>query len=180
VCPRHGGHAPQVVAAAARRREQAAAQQSIAEFLAARQLPTDIPVPQVLADQLARWLGQVTYLHAMVAHLSPDELKQRDLGGKFEKPAVWLEMLWRAEGELRATAKVMDDARLGDRMVALAEQQGQLLNRWLDWLLAELADTFGLPSGDPSRPGYDPRVEMLMETMLTKLAVGELPAGVGT
>jgi hypothetical protein len=133
-CKLHGGSTRTHVAAARRR----AAEVSIADYLAERNLPADQPPGLVLAEQLARWVGQVTYLHAIVAHLPPDGLKQADMSGRFEKPAVWVELLWRAESELRATAKVMDDARLGDRMVAVAERQGDRLAEAQRWILAEL------------------------------------------
>lgn len=145
-CPRHGGHAPQVIAAAKRRLETRAAELSIAAYLADRNLPTDQPPGQVLTEQLHRWVGQVTYLHAIVASLPPGGLKQVDMTGKFEKPAVWIELLWRAESELRATAKVMDDARLGERMVRVAEAQGERLAAAQRWILAELGH-------DPADPG---------------------------
>jgi hypothetical protein len=168
VCPRHGGHAPQVIAAAARRLEAQAAERSIAAYLADRNLPQDQPPGQVLTDQLARWVGQVMFLHAIVASLPVGELKQTDMTGRFEKPAVWVELLWRAEAELRATAKVMDDAQLGDRMVRVAEQQGDRLAEAQRWILAELGH-------DPD----DEAVRVVVAAGIRRLfgAAGELEAG---
>lgn len=140
VCRLHGGSAPQNRKAAARRIQKARVTESMDEYFAQRPhlLQEDIVPARALADQLGRWVRRATYLHVIVDASSMDELKQLDMSGKFERPAVWWDMLKSAEAELRATAKVMDDQQLGDRMVTLAEREGARLASCIRRILERL------------------------------------------
>lgn len=158
-CKLHGGSTPTHVASAERElrdRQISAARQRFG-------IPVDVSADIALGEELARTNGMVTYLQALVSGLDQEQLKQRDLSGKFERPAVWVEMLGQERDRLRVTAKTMIDVGFAERQVTLAEQQGQLLAAGLGWFLGRL----GLAG--------DERARALVGEMLGHLAAGRVP-----
>lgn len=73
-------------------------------------------------DELHRTAGHVFYLAAKIAEFDDDdELKQLDMTGRFEKPAVWVEMYANERKHLTAVAKACLDAGIAERQVRIAE-----------------------------------------------------------
>jgi hypothetical protein len=157
VCLRHGGGAPQVKAATARRK--AAAQAELRGYVT----PVATDPSSAMTELLHAKMGEVTYLAALVNALGRDELKQRDLSGRYEKPSVWVEMLWHAQDDLRRICKDMFDIGFAERQARYVDGQAMLLAAGLAWFRRQL----GLDG--------DPRAEELERTMLVALASGAPP-----
>lgn len=79
----HGGRAPQVVAAAQRRLDAAAAAEAVATF----GLPREVDPLQALMEEVHRTTGYVAWLESLISLLPEADLKQRDVTGRFERPA---------------------------------------------------------------------------------------------
>jgi hypothetical protein len=157
VCPRHGGHAPQVLAAAERRRAK-----DLVELRGYASAVATDPA-SAMNDLLFRKAGEVLFLTTIVNGLDAGALKQQDTSGRFEKPAVWVEMLWRAQDDLRKICKDMFDIGFAERQARYVDHQAMLLAAGLSWFRREL----GL--------GEDPQAEQLERTMLAALAGGAPP-----
>jgi hypothetical protein len=65
-------------------------------------------------------------------------LKQMDIGGKFEKASVWIEMYQNERKLLARACKMALDAGVAERQIRLAEAQGQLLADAIRGILGDL------------------------------------------
>jgi hypothetical protein len=159
VCPAHGGNAPQIRAAAERRR-QAEAIGEATQFYA---IPVESDPNTAMNDLLRVKTGEVLYLKTLVNGLDEDDLKQIDRSGSFEKPAVWVEMLWVAQRDLREICRVMFDVGFAERQARYVDSQAMLLQAGLLWFRRQL----GLEN--------DPNAEAFERQMLAALAQGTPP-----
>lgn len=138
VCPRHGGHAPQVIAAAERRQEQAAALAAVATYGLPREVAPDV----ALLEEVHRTAGHVAWLADVVGQLERDELtwglaEETDApvtdngGGVTSKHKaavnVWVKLYQDERRHLAAVCRDALAAGIAERQVRLAEQQGALL-----------------------------------------------------
>lgn len=103
------------------------AQRTVAEFAA----PISVEPTEAMLGVLAiRW-GMVHFLTGIIADMeSTDELKQLSIGAgreKFERPAVWVEMLDNALRECARVAKACADMGIDERRQRLAEGTGREL-----------------------------------------------------
>lgn len=157
VCDKHGGGAPQVRASAGRRRAAALAE------LRGYTTPAVTDPASAMTDLLHAKMGEVMYLQAAVNGLDRDGLTQVDASGRFERPSVWVEMLWRAQEDLRRICKDMFDIGFAERQARYVDAQALLLSAGLAWFRREL----GLDG--------DERAERLERVMLAALASGAPP-----
>lgn len=86
-------------------------------------LPIDIDPFEALLQEIRRSAGHVAWLEEKVASLQEHELKQLDMSGKFERPCVWLEMLWKERRQLSSVAADAVRCGIEERMVKVAEVQ---------------------------------------------------------
>lgn len=104
-------------------------------------LPREIDPHGALLEELHRTAGHVAWLSSFIAEMDEDELKQRDMTGKFEKPAIWVELYQAERAHYAKVAKAAIDAGIEERRVKMAEGQGELLGQVIRNVLA---DVFGL------------------------------------
>lgn len=90
-------------------------------------LPIEVDAMTAILEELYRSQGHVLWLEDKVAHLGPDQLKQKDMSGKFERPAVWVEMLWTERKHLAGVAKAILDAKIDERQARVNEVQAATL-----------------------------------------------------
>jgi hypothetical protein len=174
VCRVHGGSARQVRAAAEQR-----IQEDLARAAAERHaLPRDIDPGAALLEEVRRSAGIVEWLRGRVEELEPQSIVR---GTRYIRRTETVEdtttvteagpglhLWWRLYQEERrhlvAVCKAALDAGVQDRMVRLAEQQGELLAEGLKWLLGELGH------------GGDEAATQKVVTMLRCLDGGRVPA----
>jgi hypothetical protein len=109
--------------------------------------PIDVEPHVALIEEVRRTAGHVAWLNEVVSDLlhegdgyseSIDDdgkrtlrpnsgLKQMDMGGKFEKPSVWVEMYQEERRMLARVCKMALDAGVAERQVQLAEKQGEMV-----------------------------------------------------
>lgn len=159
VCKMHGGNAPRSREAGQRRRDAVKAERVLARF--AR--PVDVDPQTAMAETLQSKAGQVMYLRALVNNLGQGNLKQVDKTGQFERPSVWVEMLWRVEKDLAEICKMMIDVGFAERQARYVDAQALLLVAGLGWMRKEL----GFET--------DGRWEEAERAMLMSLAQGMAP-----
>lgn len=159
VCKMHGGNAPRAREMENRRRNTAKAEALMARF--AR--PRDVDPQTAMAETLQSKAGQVMYLRALVNNLDQGGLKQVDKSGQFERPSVWVEMLWRVEKDLAEICRMMIDVGFAERQARYVDAQALMLVAGLGWLRKELGH------------GDDPRWEEAERAMLMSLAQGMAP-----
>lgn len=158
-CKLHGGSTRSHVAWA----ERTLREQQVAAAQERYGIPVQVDPGPALTGLLHETYGAVLYLGALVASLPAEELKQVDSSGRFERPAVWVEMLAARQKALGELAKDLVSLGLAEREVKVQEQTGQLLAAGLSWLLGRL----GLAG--------DPRAMELLGVMLRSLAEGRVP-----
>lgn len=149
-CRKHGGNTPSHTANANRQQ----AENAVATY----GLPQNIDPRDALLQEVHRTAGHVAWLGTLVASLDhggvgyrtePDAdgqqiyiplsgLKQFDRAGKFEKPAVWVELYQAERRHLREVCRDAISAGIEERRVRLAEQQGELLARAVQAILGDL------------------------------------------
>jgi hypothetical protein len=150
VCPRHGGHAPQVIAAAERRNREAAAELAVATYGLPREVAPDV----ALLEEVHRTAGHVAWLAEVVGQLEQGEVTW-GLAEETDAPPgenggagvttkskaavnVWVKLYQDERRHLAAVCRDALAAGIAERQVRLAEQQGALLagavNRILDGL----------------------------------------------
>lgn len=149
VCPRHGGHAPQVIAAAERRLREEEAERAVVTF----GLPREVDPAQALLEEVHRTAGHVAWVGAVVAGLERDELvwglaeeidrPVTDSGGGVETKhkagvSVWVELYQRERRHLAQVSKAAIDAGVSERMVSVFEQVGAAYVSVLERVLDEL------------------------------------------
>lgn len=143
VCPRHGGHAPQVVAAGLRRVRDEQARAAVATY----GLPREVEPAQALLEEVHRAAGHVAWLAALVADLDRSELKQLDTSERFEKPSVWVELYGQERDRLARVAKSAHDAGISEQEIQLAQRHSDLLAA----VLRRVFDRLGIDSA-PGTP----------------------------
>jgi hypothetical protein len=161
VCRMHGGNGPRSREIGAQRRAAAKAAAEVQRFAA----PVDIDPQQAMMETLQSKAGQVMYLRMLVNGLTEAGLKQTDKTGSFERPSVWVEMLWRAERDLADMSKMMIDVGFAERQARYVDAQALMLVSGLAWLRKELG------------MAEDPRWEHAERSMLLALAQGFTPDG---
>ncbi|MGI5162734.1 hypothetical protein ACQEU3_47010 [Spirillospora sp. CA-253888] len=177
VCPRHGGHAPQVVAAAERRKQEAEAAAAVATF----GLPRDVDPGTALLEEVQRTAGHVAWLGQMVAALDTGEVVwgvveeiDRPItdngGGGLEvkrkaQPHTWVQLYQQERRHLASVAKAAIDAGVSERVVRVMEQVGATYIQVIDQILNGLD-----LSAEQQR-----RVPELMRTTLTAIAEETTP-----
>lgn len=137
VCKWHGAGAPQVRAAAERRIAHEVAERAVATL----GLRRDIGPEEALLEELQWTAGHVAWLRQRVQELDPEALawgvtEEKDVGSgehpgldttSAAVPSVWWE-LYRAERKhLLAVIHEANTARIDERRIRLAEQQGSLV-----------------------------------------------------
>jgi hypothetical protein len=138
VCPRHGGHAPQVIAAAERRSREAAAELAVVTY----GLPIEVAPDVALLAEVHRTAGHVAWLAEVVGQLERGEItwglaEETDApitengGGVTTKHKasvnVWVQLYQQERKHLAAVCRDALAAGIAERQVRLAEQQGALL-----------------------------------------------------
>jgi hypothetical protein len=157
-CSLHGGNTPTHRKAA--EREQA--RQAVATY----GLPVEVDPREALLQEVHRTAGHVAWLGQLVAELEHggsgyrrdtildgevereilvplSGLKQLSRDGKFEKPAVWVELLLAERRHLREVCRDAISAGIEEQRVRIVEQQGTLLAGAVRSILAELDLTAG-------------------------------------
>lgn len=119
-CKLHGGCTPTQVKGA--RREMAA------EAAAMFGLPREIDPADALLEEVWRTAGHVAWLQRKIADFSEDDdLKQLDMSGKFEKPAVWVELYQAERAHLARVCREAIAVGVEERITRVAERLGDLL-----------------------------------------------------
>jgi hypothetical protein len=137
-------------------------------------LSVDMPADEALAEEMARCVGMVTFLTALVSSLPVEQLKQRDLSGRFERPSVWVEMLGAERDRLRVTAKTL----LAERQTVIAESRGEMLANGLRWYHEKLINAFVAGLGvmpDAARAVLDTAAGEHLPVMFRSLSQGQVP-----
>ncbi|MFC9973585.1 hypothetical protein ACFVH6_22090 [Spirillospora sp. NPDC127200] len=170
VCPRHGGHAPQVVAAAERRKQEAEAAAAVATF----GLPRDVDPGTALLEEVQRTAGHVAWLGQMVAALETGEVvwgvveetdrPVTEKGGGLEvkqkaQPHTWVQLYQQERRHLASVAKAAIDAGVSERVVRVMEQVGATYIQVIDQIL----------NGLDLSEAQQRKVPELMRTTLTTL-----------
>lgn len=155
-CRLHGGNTP----SHRRRAERAEAERAVATY----GLPVEVDPREALLQEVHRTAGHVAWLGQLVAELEHggtgyrqetvidgeeereiyvplSGLKQLSRDGKFEKPAVWLEIYQQERRHLREVCRDAVNAGVAERAVQLAEQQGAALAGAIRAILADLSLT---------------------------------------
>jgi hypothetical protein len=136
VCSKHGGEAPNAKALAERRLAAATADWELKRF--AEINGEDVDPASTMADALRSKTSQAIYLRTVVNGLSQPGLKQIDSSGRFERPSVWVDMLWTVERDLVAICKTMVDIGFAERQARYVDAQAMLLLAGLQWMRREL------------------------------------------
>ena len=116
-------------------------------------IPVATNGPAALQDALDRAHGDLLWAAVKVAGLPEEQLKQRDLSGRFERPSVWLEIYERCFDRYARVAQ--ECVRLGIAAVAvdvvrreagqvqalLAGVLADLGHRWEDPRVVEVVDS---------------------------------------
>jgi hypothetical protein len=173
-CKLHGGNTVSHVESAERqsRDEQKSAAVTVLG------LSVDMPADEALAEEMARCVGMVTFLTALVSSLPVEQLKQRDLSGRFERPSVWVEMLGAERDRLRVTAKTLLDVGLAERQTVIAESRGEMLANGLRWYHEKLINAFVAGLGvmpDAARAVLDAAAGEHLPVMFRSLSQGQVP-----
>lgn len=143
-CKLHGGCAPSSNVAAMVARAS--------EAVVTYGLPRDISPTDALLEEVRYSAGHVAWLREKVRDLEDDDLvwgkaeEVRRVGGEFpgtdttyaSKPNVWLELYYRERKHLLEVTKAAISVGIEERVVRLAEAQGQLLNATIRRILARL------------------------------------------
>jgi hypothetical protein len=141
----HGASAPQALAAAERRMQALAAEDAVVTF----GLPRDVDPGDALLEAVHAAAGHVAWLRGLVGELEAGELKQRDLSGKFERPAVWVELYGEWTDRLARVAKAALDAGVAERLVRNAERlafaQAQGVELFVQGVLGRLGLSWDSP-----------------------------------
>ncbi len=155
-CRLHGGNTTSHRKAA----ERVQAERAVATY----GLPVHVDPREALLQEVHRTAGHVAWLAQIVAELEhggsgyrPDTiidgeeertilvplsgLKQLSKDGKYEKPAVWLEIYQQERRHLREVCRDAVNAGVAERAVQLAEQQGTALAGAIRGILADLSLT---------------------------------------
>lgn len=168
VCYKHGAAAPQVKAAAKRNQEAAIATRAVATF----GLPRDIDPHSALLEEVHRTAGHVAWLSLVLADVEPNQLKQLDMTGRFEKPSVWLEIYQAERAHYARVAKAAIDAGIEERRVKMAEAQGEQLGQVIRNVLADVFNllvTAGL-AADLLRQVHREQVPSIVRRRLLEMA----------
>jgi hypothetical protein len=160
VCKWHGAGAPQVRAAAERRLAHEAAERAVATL----GLRRDIGPEEALLEELQWTAGHVAWLRQRVQDLDPEALvwgvtEEKDVGSgerpgldvtQSAQPSIWWELYRQERKHLLAVIHEANTARIDERRIRLAEQQGSLvaevIRRSFDGVLAALLG-LGLAAG---------------------------------
>ena len=147
-CRYHGGSAPQAIAAAERRKQEAIAVQAVQTY----GLPVDVSPTQALLDEVRWTAGHVAWLRQQVQALEAEALTW----GKTEEaektatefpgtdvtrkavPNIWLDLYQRERKHLVDVCRAAIAANIDERMVRLAERQGELLVEVIQAILSDL------------------------------------------
>lgn len=144
VCPRHGGHAPQVLAAAERRAELERAEAAVITFGARR----DIGPEEALLEEVGWTAGHVEWLRQQVQDLDPGGLswglaeeRTGETGGRtFRAGEPVIVKLYREERKhLVDVCRAAAQAGVAERLVRVREREGRLLVAGLQVLAARLS-----------------------------------------
>jgi hypothetical protein len=159
-CGSHGGRAPQNVAAAERRLAHEAAEKAVATL----GLRRDVGPEEALLEELQWTAGHVAWLRQRVQDLDPEALvwgvtEEKDVGSgerpgldvtQSAQPSIWWELYRQERKHLLAVIHEANTARIDERRIRLAEQQGSLvaevIRRSFDGVLAALLG-LGLAAG---------------------------------
>lgn len=136
-CKFHGGSTPSHVESA--RQEQAKA---VAAKLG---VPVRTSAVEALQDALNRAYGDVLALSAKVQLLGEDELKQTDASGRWEKPAVWVELYDRALRHYADIAARCVGLGIEAAAVSVVQAHGEQVIQLLKRVLEELGHDPGSP-----------------------------------
>jgi hypothetical protein len=149
-CKYHGGASPN---------HQVAAEKQMAEQrMRTYGSPIDVEPHVALLEEVRRTAGHVAWLSEVVSDLLHDGdgysesidddgkrtlrpktgLKQMDMGGKFEKPSVWVELYQEERRMLARVCKMALDVGVAERQVRVAEVQGELLASTIRAILGDL------------------------------------------
>lgn len=137
VCNRHGGGSPKVREAAQRRLQFVEARRQV-ETLG---LPRDVGPAEALLEEVRRTAGHVSWLADRVRSLDPDALVWGVTGAtsgrmaqgavdyieESAKPSIWWDLYSQERRHLVAVCAAALKAGVQERMVRLAEAQGQML-----------------------------------------------------
>jgi len=133
-CGRHGG--------STRNHRQGANVQkaalAVAEFVP--DAPASVHYHEVLRTALSHRWAVVGFLRAQIAGLeSSADLKQRDLTGRFEKPAVWVEMYDQWLSAATALAKTCHDVGMDEYDRGLSENTGRQFSELVRGILDDFS-----------------------------------------
>lgn len=137
VCPRHGGHAPQVIAAGERRLREQEAMAAVAMY----GLPIKIDPALALVEEVQRTAGHVAFVGAIIASMDQNDLvwgvaEQTESSGGDEDgggytqtkykagKSVWLQIYQDERKHLAAVARDALGADAAGRVAAVFEQIG--------------------------------------------------------
>lgn len=144
VCANHGGKSPQALAAAERRGVEREATKALESF----GVPIVIDYQTALLQELHRTAGAVAWLGAIVADLEQQSLvwgvtREKTGGEDFgttteAKPSAWYVLWMDQRRHLVDVARECGRAKIDERRVQLAEDQGRLLAGVIQRILARL------------------------------------------
>lgn len=146
----HGGTTPQVQRATIRAMAQLEAQSLLDAEVEARGLGFSLPVEpaEAMLAMVREAAGNVAVLRSLVATLSRDSVSLGtdalavNLGSEKEPnkavPHVWVTMYDAERERLVRWAKLCRDAGVEERLVVIAEQQGEAVVNLMDAVLARL------------------------------------------
>lgn len=123
--------------------------------------PVDVDPLNALLDLVKAQAGTVLWLANKVASLEEHELTQLDENAK-ESAAVWMRMLGEWQDRLAKTSKLALDAGVEERLVRIAEEQGEWLVRTLDRVFRDLVLT----------PDQQERLPIIMGQVVQELGAG--------
>lgn len=152
VCKMHGGRAPQNQAKAAERVEQEKAEKILAKAVVTYGLPVDTDPVEALLDEVRWTAGHVAWLRERVQELEQqaliwgrtktDDQQATEFPGvnttEQAVPNVWLELYSRERKHLVDVCKAAIAAKIDERRVRLAEQQGEILISVIQAILGDL------------------------------------------
>lgn len=153
-CRMHGGASPQAIAAAKRRLEEQAAAAAVATY----GLPVDISPTEALLEEVRWTAGHVAYLRARVQEVEQDKLIVGVTERKIDPirgttttikatAHIWLELYDRERKHLVDVCSAALRAGVEERVVRLAEREGDLIAD----AIARILDDLDLTSEQQAR-----------------------------
>lgn len=157
VCQNHGGKTPNALAGRERRKAAARIRAEAARHVTYGRL-VDVSPTEALLEEVKWTAGHVAYLRAEVqkleaaalswgkseeAHKHATEFSGTDTTFK-AAPPVLVELYQRERKHLVETCAAAVRAGVEERLVALAQAQGDLLGPWLVWLAESIVRALGV------------------------------------